>query len=87
MTFYADGRIDEDGYYAYCCVDDCDTLPERTCMWVIENGKLSIVPDVGYSLPWLNRQFPICSLDDDELVFDNMEINGVVQKKACYSRQ
>jgi hypothetical protein len=87
IIFYADGRIDEDGYYAYCCVDDCDSLPERTCTWAIENGNLIILPDVGYSLPWLNRQFPLCKLDDDELVFDNVEINGITQKKACYSRQ
>ncbi len=85
MTFYADGRVSEDGYYSYCCIDSCNGLV-RDCGWVIDNGNLIIVPEPSYSLLWLNQPFPIYCISDNELVINNVEINGNRYKKACYQK-
>jgi hypothetical protein len=90
MTFYADGRIIENGDNTFCTEDSCDTVDISgycTCTWTIEQGKLTIITLGNTGLNWLNSEFPINRLDDDALVFDNVTNNGVLRKKACYSRQ
>jgi len=87
ITFYPDGSIGENGYYSYCCTDECDTAFGGTCTWNIENGSLYILPDQPANYQQLNQQFPIMCLSGDNLVFDNVLINNATRKKACYSRQ
>lgn len=91
MTFYADGRMTESGYGAYCTLDSChtDTLPIHCkCHWSIVNGSLTIESEgstAGFAR--LRTEYPILCIDGDLLVLDNVEFAGSICKKACYDRQ
>jgi hypothetical protein len=91
MTFYADGRMTESGDRAYCTLDSChtDTLPIHCrCHWTVVNGALSIESEgstAGFAR--LRTEYPILCIDDDLLVFDNVEFAGRLCKKACFERQ
>ncbi len=87
MTFHADGSITEGGLYAYCCSTDCDTAKQGACIWVIEDGELTIVPDKTVYWYHLNQAYPIKCVTEDMLVFDNVTISGYKMRKACFCRQ
>jgi hypothetical protein len=86
MTFNTDGTITEGGLYPYCCSTDCDTT-QGSCVWVIEDGHLTIIPDSFANWYHLNQPYPIKCINNDELVFDNAVISGVKRMKACFRRQ
>lgn len=87
MTFNSDGSIAEVGLYAYCCSSNCDTVNQGPCNWVIESGKLIMIPDTVVYWSQLNQWYPIRCLDDDLLVFDNVVVGTLERTKTCYRRQ
>lgn len=87
LQLSSNGTFNEFGLYAYCCSDDCDTSWQGSCTWVIEDGNLVIIP--ASSPAWqahLNQPYPIKALKANQLVFDNLDIQGVVRTKTCYCR-
>ena len=88
LSLSEDGVFNEFGLYAYCCSTDCDTSYQGTCLWMIEDGKLVIVPAiVPNGHVYLNRPYQILALKKNTLVFDDHNIGGVEFKKTCYCRE
>lgn len=88
LEFKQGGVFNESGLYAYCCSENCDTSWQGSCTWVIQDGQLVIVPAIPPS--WqahLNQPYPIKVLKKNRLIFDNVDIQGVIRTKTCYCRE